>query len=732
MDTGSTVSERTEQQPGGERAFRWAAAFVVLLAVGLRVYDLDLKPFHHDEGVNGFFLTNLFRQGVYKYDPSNYHGPSLYYAAFVSAFLFGLNNIVVRLVTVFFGCLAVVLCLGTRRWLGHVAALAAALFVAVSPGMVFYSRYFIHEMLLVAATLGVVVAAQRFAETGWLGDLLAAATWAAWMFATKETALPTTIVLVVAVGCAWVYYHAQRHWRHAWRAGLASIFAVVAWIGWLAATKKPIGLTAVLLLAAAVGGMWTYYALRHWRDDLRPTLAFLGLTPRERSLFLICAAALFGVINLLLYSSFFTNPEGVLSALKTLGFWAQTGRTAHVHPWWQYLDWLWRAETPLVVMGALGFLLVLWRAENRFVVFVAAWTVGVLAMYSVTPYKTPWLTINIVLPLALLAGYAVEVLARRAWAWLGLGAVVVLALWVGTGGVEYMIRLWQSGKPLFIACALCLLLVLLFLALRTGHTLDFLSRRAWAWAGLVALVGLALWLGTGSYPWTQSTILLWQTEKPLVIAYALGLLLALWRPESRAVTFLAACSIGTLAIHGVVPAVTPWLAIRIALPLALLAGYTVEVLARRRLAWLGALVVLAASTMALRQSIDLNFAHYDDDSRPYVYAHTRRAFLDLIAAVDRVAKLSGQGENVRIAIPAREHWPLPWYLRRYHNTAYEDVAENSRASEMVIGGLDQDATLTASLGTSFDRLGSFALRPGVELVLFVRKGFASGPAAVTP
>ena len=196
--------------------------------------------------------------------------------------------------------------------------------------------------------------------------------------------------------------------------------------------------------------------------------------------------------------------------------------------------------------------------------------------------------------------------------------------------------------------------------------------------------------------------------------------------------FVAAWTVGVLAMYSATPYKTPWLTINIVLPLALLAGYTVEVVVRHRLAWLGALIVLAASTMALRQSIDLNFAHYDDDSRPYVYAHTRRAFLDLIAAVDRVAKLSGQGENVRIAIPAREHWPLPWYLRRYHNTAYEDVAENSRASEIVIGGLDQDATLTASLGTSFDRLGPFALRPGVELVLFVRKGFASGPAAVTP
>ena len=34
---------------------------------------------HHDEGVNGFFLTNLVRNAEYKYDPSNYHGPTLYY-----------------------------------------------------------------------------------------------------------------------------------------------------------------------------------------------------------------------------------------------------------------------------------------------------------------------------------------------------------------------------------------------------------------------------------------------------------------------------------------------------------------------------------------------------------------------------------------------------------------------------------------------------------------------------
>jgi len=52
---------------------------VIAAAAGLRLYDLTLKPLHHDEGVNGFFLLGLFREGVYCYNPANYHGPTLYY-----------------------------------------------------------------------------------------------------------------------------------------------------------------------------------------------------------------------------------------------------------------------------------------------------------------------------------------------------------------------------------------------------------------------------------------------------------------------------------------------------------------------------------------------------------------------------------------------------------------------------------------------------------------------------
>ncbi|HEV7891884.1 MAG TPA: hypothetical protein VGP08_14670, partial [Pyrinomonadaceae bacterium] len=61
-----------------EQVWFAAAGCVLLAAAALRLFALGLKPMHHDEGVNGFFLMSLMRQGVFHYNPENYHGPTLY------------------------------------------------------------------------------------------------------------------------------------------------------------------------------------------------------------------------------------------------------------------------------------------------------------------------------------------------------------------------------------------------------------------------------------------------------------------------------------------------------------------------------------------------------------------------------------------------------------------------------------------------------------------------------
>ena len=169
----SEVRERATRRIS-ERTWFIAAVAILLIAAVLRLYDLDLVPLHHDEGVNGNFLTRLVREGAYRYDPQNYHGPTIYYfAAFfpwVLRFLFGtaaqdkygLNTITIRLVPALFGLATVWLVLLLRRHLGWIGSLAAALLLAISPGAVYLSRYFIHEPLFVFFTLGLVVAALKY------------------------------------------------------------------------------------------------------------------------------------------------------------------------------------------------------------------------------------------------------------------------------------------------------------------------------------------------------------------------------------------------------------------------------------------------------------------------------------------------------------------------------------------------------------------------------------------
>ena len=194
-----------------ENAWRIGVIVIFLIAAGLRLYDLNLVPLHHDEGVNGNFLVRLVREGAYQYDPANYHGPTLYYFAalipWITKLLFGtsardtygLTTFTIRLIPVLFGIGTIGLVFLLRRRLGTVATLSAALMLAVSPGAVYLSRYFIHETLFVFFTLGIVVAAVWFYEERNPSYLIPAGASAALLFATKETAFISVGVLIIAL-----------------------------------------------------------------------------------------------------------------------------------------------------------------------------------------------------------------------------------------------------------------------------------------------------------------------------------------------------------------------------------------------------------------------------------------------------------------------------------------------------------------------------------------------------
>src|SRR2546422_8787922 len=182
-----------------------AIAFIlaVIVAVWLRFDQIGLKPFHHDEGLNSHFLLNLAKPGgSYQYKPENYHGPTLYYFALLALRVFGASDLALRFTPALFGVLTVLMVWLLRERLGSIGTPVAAFLMALSPGLVYFSRDFIHEMSFGCFSLGVVVGAWRYAESKNFIWLALMATSAGLLFATKETAIITVVVLIIAALCA--------------------------------------------------------------------------------------------------------------------------------------------------------------------------------------------------------------------------------------------------------------------------------------------------------------------------------------------------------------------------------------------------------------------------------------------------------------------------------------------------------------------------------------------------
>ena len=396
----SATREAVERSPQmSQRAWLFSATTVLIVGAFLRLVNLTLVPLHHDEGVNGNFLLQLVRDRTYVYDPQNYHGPTLYYFSALIPWIvrffggkvagdkYGLTTFNIRLPTVIFGIATIWLALCLRKRIGSIGALSAAALIAISPGAVYLSRYFIHESLFVFFTFGIVVAGLKYYDTARGGYLILAAVSAALMVATKETWIMNGPVLLIALVCTAVYF----------------------------------------LLRDKLDGTADETSIT---EKLREKIDWLG-GPIPLLTIVLVAFAVFILVAVFFYSSFFYNyPKGVSDALKTLNLWSKRTHE-HEHPWYQYVYWLVREESALMILAGLGGLIALWRADNRLGLFLALWAFGLLSAYSLVGYKTPWICLNFIVPLALTSGYtlnvAYEKLRESELPWLFVPAALLLA-----------------------------------------------------------------------------------------------------------------------------------------------------------------------------------------------------------------------------------------------------------------------------------------------------------------
>jgi uncharacterized protein (TIGR03663 family) len=353
---------------------------VLLLAAGaallLRWPGLNRRPMHNDEAVNAIKFGQLWEHKGYKYDPNEHHGPSLFYATLAferltaAPALDQYTDARLRFVIVLFGLGLVLLLPLLADALGRNGVLWAAVLTATSPALVFYSRYFIHEMLLACFTFLAMGAGWRYWRTRKIGWILLASAAVGLMAATKETFVITLAAAAMALGLNQV-------WNRA-----------------LDASGPPIKAPAV--------NLW------HWAAALAVGLASA----------------------ILLFSSFFTNAAGPLDSLRTYAPWVHraAGASPHIHPWYFYLRRLlfFRVEKGPVWTEAVILILAiiaaiagfrrsrLAGANASFVRFLALYTFLLTAFYSLLAYKTPWCLVSFWHGAILLGGVGAAVLIRTA------------------------------------------------------------------------------------------------------------------------------------------------------------------------------------------------------------------------------------------------------------------------------------------------------------------------------
>ena len=124
---------------------------------------------------------------------------------------------------------------------------------------------------------------------------------------------------------------------------------------------------------------------------------------------------------------------------------------------------------------------------------------------------------------------------------------------------------------------------------------------------------------------------------------------------------------------------------------------------------------------------DLSVVNYDNDDSKYVYvyAHTTREALDLVNQVEQIANESS-GRTTGISIVSPDYWPLPWYFRNFTRVGYYGrIAASSEP--IIIANENQREEVERGFGEFYRQVeskspgGSFQLRPGVNLLLYVRR-----------
>lgn len=636
---------------------------LMLVALVMRLWNLGDMALHHDESLHATYSWYLYSGDGYQHHPLM-HGPFLFHTGATIYFLFGDTEMTARLLPAVFGAALVGMPYLLRRQIGMPAVIIAAVMLLISPTLFYYGRFYRNELYMAVWTLGIVICVWRYLDDLKMGWLYAMAALMAFSFASKEVTFITVAILLVFVNLLLaIEFGKRREGETNTDVQVALRVALIFPVAWLIAAawpllgqgKKfgherlpPIGDVMIVLgtlsLPQFAAGIQVLpfvenhgYAAPEENTLKVATVAslliacsYIGLMWRP-SAWLIAAACFF-VPYVLLYTTFFTNPDGFFSGIwGSLDYWlAQHGERRGDQPIYYYALMTPLYEFMPLLIGAAGAVWLALRGDGlrRWLLF---WVFWIFVGLSIAGEKMPWLEVHIVLPLIFVAAVA---LAR---------VIEVL----GLSGKQ-----WYTAGVVAAATAIGVLIALEGGDLAIGAYLIAAALASWALYTLV------------------------RGEGEAILATVRGALTSRELQLTAVVVAGAALAVALLSVTGLFDI---WFAVwLLALLPIVLVGHLLGGLMVARRGFGRVLLVVGVAvlfTLTARASYYVAYVNADTPVEMMVYTQTSPDIPMLRDRIDALAERSGLGRNLPIVVDTADSfaWPWAWYLRDYNSVSFSAI-----------------------------------------------------------
>ena len=189
------------------KSFRFEGSiylFIFFTRLLLRLYEIANRAMHHDESLHAYYSWELSQGSGLIHNPM-LHGPLQMELTALIFFMLGDSDTTARLLYAFAGSVLILLPVLIRNSLGKYGAITTATLLAISPTMVYFSRFARNDILMAVLAFGIVIAMWKYLVSGNKKNLYVISALLALCFSTKESAYLIVAILGLYLTLTTIY-----------------------------------------------------------------------------------------------------------------------------------------------------------------------------------------------------------------------------------------------------------------------------------------------------------------------------------------------------------------------------------------------------------------------------------------------------------------------------------------------------------------------------------------------